>query len=160
MDKIYIVMEHPLFRFEWEWHWAWGIIVFLRSWVIHELFFLMWISMQWGRKWRTSLNSSKMTKCWGQGGKQQGRPKTSTQESKEPQLREITVSFTRKCLWSLEKYNTVNAVNFAGLNFRVWQHKNIYSRVVKFALSRYSLDIFVLHKYLTKMTYNDTFTSN
>ena len=47
---------------------------------------------------------------------------------------------------------TVNAVNFAGLIFRVCQHKNI------FALSRYSLDIFVLHKYLT--SYNDTFTSN
>ena len=50
--------------------------------------------------------------------------------------------------------NTVNAVYFAGLIFRVWQHKNIYMRVVKFALSRCSLDIFVLNKYLT--SYNDT----
>ena len=41
---------------------------------------------------------------------------------------------------------TVNAVNFAGLIFRVWQHKKTYSRVVKFALSRCSLVIFVLHK--------------
>ena len=40
---------------------------------------------------------------------------------------------------------TVNAVNFAGLILAAQKH----SRVVKFTLSRYSLDIFVLHKYLT-----------
>ena len=38
---------------------------------------------------------------------------------------------------------TVNAVKFAGLIFRDWQHKNIFSRVVEFVLSKCSLRIFL-----------------
>ena len=57
---------------------------------------------------------------------------------------------------------TVNTVNFVGLIFHVWWHKNIFAalRVVKFVLSRCSLVIFVS---CTKLTsFNDTckFTSN
>ena len=46
------------------------------------------------------------------------------------------------CKWS----HTVNAVNFAGLIFSRLAAQKTYSRVVKFALSRCSLVIFVLHK--------------
>ena len=47
--------------------------------------------------------------------------------------------------------NTVNAVYFVGINFsRLAAQKHI-RRVVKFALSRCSLDIFVLHKYFTSL---------
>ena len=51
--------------------------------------------------------------------------------------------------------NTVKAVNFAGLIFRVSSTKT-YSRVVKFALSRCSLVIVVLHKDHTMITSNWT----
>ena len=49
---------------------------------------------------------------------------------------------------SWDQQNTVNGVNFAGLIFRVWQHKNICGLLNSHWADICSFDVSVLHKIL------------